>query len=108
MDEDELVPNTPTLGGQRLVLPAPKPIPALADVPSFFQQLDIDVRHVEDPTMEFVVIEYNTDGGVEFIVGHKMPNRKAVLTAMKNYSIRRNAKYKVVESDRCKYHCRWR
>ncbi|MED6156522.1 hypothetical protein PIB30_015175 [Stylosanthes scabra] len=35
-----------------LVLPAPKPIPDLVDVPSFFQQLDIDVRHVEDPTLE--------------------------------------------------------
>ncbi|MED6217186.1 hypothetical protein PIB30_015304 [Stylosanthes scabra] len=47
-DEDEIVPNTPAAGGPRLVLPAPKPIPALTDVPSFFQQLDIDVRHVED------------------------------------------------------------
>ncbi|MED6157606.1 hypothetical protein PIB30_024775 [Stylosanthes scabra] len=108
-DEDELVPNTPAAGGPRLVLPAPKPIPALTDVPSFFQQLDINVRHIEDPTMESVVVEYNTDGGVEFIVGHRMPNRKAVLTAVltvvKNYSIRRNAEYKVIESDRLKYRC---
>ncbi|MED6208399.1 hypothetical protein PIB30_044656 [Stylosanthes scabra] len=80
-DEDELVPNTPAAGGPRLVLPAPKPIPTLTDVPSFFQQLDINVRHVEDPTMESVDVEYNTDGGVVFIVGHRMPNRKAVLTA---------------------------
>ncbi|MED6193664.1 hypothetical protein PIB30_021639 [Stylosanthes scabra] len=53
-DEDELVPNTSAAGGPRLVLPAPKPIPALMDISSFFQQLDIDVRHVEDPTMERV------------------------------------------------------
>ncbi|MED6218127.1 hypothetical protein PIB30_024007 [Stylosanthes scabra] len=101
-DEDELVPNTPAAGGPRLVLPAPKPIPALTDVLSFSQQLDIDVRHVEDPTMESIAVEYNTDGGVEFIVGHRMPNRKAVLTTVKNYSIRRNAEYKIIESDRLK------
>ncbi|MED6133252.1 hypothetical protein PIB30_026711 [Stylosanthes scabra] len=104
-DEDELVPNTPAAGGPQLELPAPKPIPALTDVPSFFQQLDNDVRHVEDPTVESVVVEYNTNRCVEFIVGHRMPNRKAVLMAMKNYSIRRNAEYKVIESDRLKYHC---
>ncbi|MED6215694.1 hypothetical protein PIB30_000700 [Stylosanthes scabra] len=34
-DDDEMVLNTPA-GGPRLVLPAPKPIPALTDVPSFF------------------------------------------------------------------------
>ncbi|MED6183363.1 hypothetical protein PIB30_037194 [Stylosanthes scabra] len=105
-DEDEQVPNTPAAGGPRLVLPAPKPIPALTDVPSFFPQLDIDMRHVEDPSMESVTVEYNTDGGVEFTEGHRMPNRKAVLTAVKNYSIRRNVEYKVIESDRLKYHCR--
>ncbi|MED6121987.1 hypothetical protein PIB30_035424 [Stylosanthes scabra] len=69
-DEDELVLNIPAAGDPRLMLPAPKPIPALMDVPSFFQQLDIDVRHVDDPTMESVAVEYNTDGGVEFVVGH--------------------------------------
>ncbi|MED6205396.1 hypothetical protein PIB30_017208 [Stylosanthes scabra] len=105
-DEDEQVPNTPVAGGPRLVLPAPKLILVLTDVPSFFQQLDIDVRHVEDPSMESLAVVYNTDGGVKFTVGHRMPNRKAVLTAMKNYSIRRNAEYKVIESDRLKYHCR--
>ncbi|MED6180153.1 hypothetical protein PIB30_007664 [Stylosanthes scabra] len=101
-DEDEMVPNTPAAGGPRHVLPAPKPIPALTNVPSFFQQLDIDVRHVEDPSIESVVVEYNTDGGVEFTVGHRIPNRKAVLTVLttvKNYSIQRNAEYKVIESD---------
>ncbi|MED6106832.1 hypothetical protein PIB30_008219 [Stylosanthes scabra] len=73
-DEDEMVPNTPAAGGPRLMFPAPKPIPALTDVPSFFKQLDIDVRHVEDPSMESVAVEYNTDGGVEFTVGHRMLN----------------------------------
>ncbi|MED6171672.1 hypothetical protein PIB30_042918 [Stylosanthes scabra] len=105
-DEDELVPNTPTVRGLRLVLPSPKPIPYLAYVPSFFHQLDVDIRHVEDPTMESVAVEYNMDGGVEFIVGHRMHNQKAMLMAVKNYSIRRKVEYKVVESDRLKYHCR--
>ncbi|MED6195623.1 hypothetical protein PIB30_039691 [Stylosanthes scabra] len=98
-EEDEEVPNTPT-GCPRLVLPAPLPIPDLA------QQRNIDARHVEDPMMEAVNVEYHTDGGVEFMVGHKMRNREAVLMAVKNYSIQRNAEFKVVESDRLKYHCR--
>ncbi|MED6186565.1 hypothetical protein PIB30_067946 [Stylosanthes scabra] len=46
--EDEEVPNTPA-GCARLVLPAPLPIPDLAQVPGIFQQLNIDARHVEDP-----------------------------------------------------------
>ncbi|MED6158871.1 hypothetical protein PIB30_037047 [Stylosanthes scabra] len=103
--EDEEVPNTPD-GCPRLVLPTPLPIPDLAQVPCFFQQLNIDVRHVEDTTMEAVDVEYHTDGGAEFMVGHRMRNREVVLMAVKNYSIRRNAEYKVVESDRLKYHCR--
>ncbi|MED6141184.1 hypothetical protein PIB30_100802, partial [Stylosanthes scabra] len=35
-----------------------------------------------------------------------MRDREAVHTAVKNYSIRRNTEYRVVESDRIKYHCR--
>ncbi|MED6215621.1 hypothetical protein PIB30_115624, partial [Stylosanthes scabra] len=50
--------------------------------------------------MESVANEYNTDGGVEFRVGHRLRNRDAVHLAVKNYSIRRNVEYKVVESDR--------
>ncbi|MED6210791.1 hypothetical protein PIB30_067448 [Stylosanthes scabra] len=105
-EEDEEVSNTPTVGGPRLILPTSLPIPNLADVPSYFQQLDIDERYVEDPTMESVAVEYNTDGGAEFMVGHRMRNRDTVLMAVKNYIIRRNAEYRVVESDRLKCHCR--
>ncbi|MED6175877.1 hypothetical protein PIB30_082402 [Stylosanthes scabra] len=104
-EEDEEVPNTPA-GCPRLVLPAPLLIPDLAQVPYFFQQLNIDARHVEDPTMEVFDVEYHTDGGVEFMVGHRMRNHEVVLMAVKNYSIRRNGEYKVIESDRLKYHCR--
>ncbi|MED6208579.1 hypothetical protein PIB30_046583 [Stylosanthes scabra] len=105
-EEDEEVPNTPTIGGPRLVLLAPIPIHDIAELPSFFQQLDLDTRHVEDPMMEHVVVEYNTDDGVEFMLGHRMRNREAVFMAVKNYSIRRNFEYRVVESDRLMYHCR--
>ncbi|MED6153383.1 hypothetical protein PIB30_101443 [Stylosanthes scabra] len=71
-EEDEEVPNTPMVGGPRLILHAPLPIPDLANVPSYFKQLDIDERHVEGPTMESVDVEYNTDGGAEFMVGLRM------------------------------------
>ncbi|MED6199610.1 hypothetical protein PIB30_077493 [Stylosanthes scabra] len=105
-EEDEDVSNIPSLGGPRLLLPASLPIANISEVRSFFQELDLDTRHVEDPSMECVADEYNTDGGVEFRVGHRMQNRQAVLMSVKNYSIRRNAEYKVIESDRLKYHCR--
>ncbi|MED6220723.1 hypothetical protein PIB30_047600 [Stylosanthes scabra] len=104
-EEDEEVPNIPA-GCPRLVLPAPLPIRDFAKVPYFFQQLNIDTRHVDNLTMEVVDVEYNMDGGVKFMVGHRMRNREIVLMAVKNYSIQRNAEYKVVESDRLKYHCR--
>ncbi|MED6172014.1 hypothetical protein PIB30_046170 [Stylosanthes scabra] len=67
-DEDEMVPNTP-VGGPRLVLPAPKPIPALSDVPSFFQQLDIDVRHIEDPSMESVARPPKVSEALRLLLG---------------------------------------
>ncbi|RYR20931.1 hypothetical protein Ahy_B03g066159 [Arachis hypogaea] len=52
--------------------------------------------------------DYNTDGGVEFRVGHRFRNREVVLQGVKNYSIWRSAEYRVVESDRLKYHVRCR
>ncbi|MED6141457.1 hypothetical protein PIB30_103648 [Stylosanthes scabra] len=79
-EEDEEVPNTPA-GCPRLVLPPPLPIPDLAHVPCYFQQLNIDTRNVEDPSMEDVDVEYNTDGGVEFMVGRRLRNRDARLMA---------------------------
>ncbi|MED6139956.1 hypothetical protein PIB30_088649 [Stylosanthes scabra] len=68
------------------------------------KELNIDTRHVEDPSMEDVDVEYNMDGGVEFMVGHRMRNRDAVLMAVKNYSIRRNAEYKGGPKDRVAAH----
>ncbi|XP_057733931.1 uncharacterized protein LOC130949139 [Arachis stenosperma] len=52
--------------------------------------------------------DYNTDGSVEFRVGYRFRSREAVLQGVKNYSIRRSTKYRVVESDRMKYHVRCR
>ncbi|MED6216819.1 hypothetical protein PIB30_011410 [Stylosanthes scabra] len=55
-EEDEDVTNTSSVGDPRLVLPTPLPIPYLDE------QLDLDTRHVKDPSMECVAVEYNTDG----------------------------------------------
>ncbi|RYR46593.1 hypothetical protein Ahy_A07g032337 [Arachis hypogaea] len=41
---------------------------------------------------------------VEFQIGHRFKCRDAVIQGVKNYSIRRSAEYRVVESDRLKYH----
>ncbi|MED6182930.1 hypothetical protein PIB30_033247 [Stylosanthes scabra] len=96
--DDEHIPDNPAIG---------HPIPRLADVPCFFQQLHLDEIAIVDPLKVDLADDYNTDGGAEFRVGDRMRSREVVHTAVKNYSIQKNAKYMVVESDRIKYHCRW-
>ncbi|MED6217417.1 hypothetical protein PIB30_017477 [Stylosanthes scabra] len=70
------------------------------------RQLDLDAMRISDPLQAGLADYYNTDGGVEFRVGHWLRNQEAVHMAVKNYNVRRNAEYRVVESDRIKYHCR--
>ncbi|MED6131203.1 hypothetical protein PIB30_007494 [Stylosanthes scabra] len=60
-EEDEEVLNTPA-GCARLVLPRRCPSLTSHRYHVFFQQLNIDARHVEDPAMEAVDVEYHTDG----------------------------------------------
>ncbi|MED6106076.1 hypothetical protein PIB30_001469 [Stylosanthes scabra] len=71
----------------------------LEDVPCFYQQLDLDAMRISDPLRAGIIDDYNTDGGVESRVGHRLRNWEAVHMAVKKYSIRRNAEYRVVESD---------
>ncbi|MED6138887.1 hypothetical protein PIB30_078778, partial [Stylosanthes scabra] len=49
----------------------------LADVPSFFRQLDFDAMHVHDPLKAGVTDYYNTDEGVKFRAGHRMRSKDA-------------------------------
>ncbi|MED6120173.1 hypothetical protein PIB30_018572 [Stylosanthes scabra] len=107
LDGGECIPATAGPGCSRYVLPTLPPIPRLEDVPCFFQQLDLDEEGAcDDPLKSGMCNDYNTDGGAELRVDHRMRNRDAVQTAIKNYNIRRNAEYRVIESDRTKYHCR--
>ncbi|RYR35426.1 hypothetical protein Ahy_A10g050573 isoform E [Arachis hypogaea] len=103
-DEDEFVPVTPTGAVARHVLPPPHPISALSVVPSHYHSLDLDVMHERTPISDTCEMDYSLDGGVEFRVGHRFRSREAVLQGVKNYSIRRSAEYRVIESDRLKYH----
>ncbi|MED6215817.1 hypothetical protein PIB30_001434 [Stylosanthes scabra] len=96
---DYIPETTAGAGSSRYILPAPPPIPRLDDLPSFFQQLNLNKGPCEDPLTEGMCNDYNTDGGAELRVGHRMRNRAAVQTAIKNYSIRRNAEYRVIELD---------
>ncbi|MED6177384.1 hypothetical protein PIB30_097595 [Stylosanthes scabra] len=102
----ECTANIPAAQCSRYILPVPPPIPRLEDVPCFFQQLDLDEGACVDPLKAGMGNDYNTDGGAELRLGHRMRNREAVQTIVKNYSIRRNAEYRAIESDRIKYHCR--
>ncbi|MED6178293.1 hypothetical protein PIB30_106180 [Stylosanthes scabra] len=74
--------------------------------PMAMSQVEFDALRISDPMRAGIADNYNTDGGVEFRVGHRLRNRDVVHMAVKNYNIRRNAEYRVVESDRIKYHCR--
>ncbi|RYR20298.1 hypothetical protein Ahy_B03g065410 [Arachis hypogaea] len=104
---EEYVTETPTGSGARFLLPPPFPIPRLSEVPNHYHTLNLDAMQPDDPFNAGKGDYYNMDGGVEFRVGHRFSNRDTVLMAVKNYSIRRNAEYRVLESDRLKYHWRY-
>ncbi|MED6149406.1 hypothetical protein PIB30_062110 [Stylosanthes scabra] len=101
---DEFVSATPI--STRFLLPTPIPVPDLSTVDSHFHTLDLDV--IEEDWLTDIgggSDDYNLDGGVELRVGHRFCSREAVHMGVKNYSIRRAAEYKVLESDSMKYHC---
>ncbi|RYQ90524.1 hypothetical protein Ahy_B09g096584 isoform B [Arachis hypogaea] len=107
-DEDEFVSETPAGAAPRHVLPLPHPILALSAMPSHYHSLYLDAMHERIPVSDTCGVDYNLDGSVEFQVGHRFRSREAVLQGVKNYSIRRSAKYRVIESDRLKYHVQCR
>ncbi|MED6143314.1 hypothetical protein PIB30_005233 [Stylosanthes scabra] len=75
----DCIPETTVgAGSSRYILPALPPIPRLDDVPSFFQQLNLNEGPCEDPLRESMCNDYNTDDGAELQVGHRMRNRAAV------------------------------
>ncbi|XP_057746639.1 uncharacterized protein LOC130965897 [Arachis stenosperma] len=92
VSEDEFVPETPNGSVGRFLLSPPLAIAQLSDPD--------DLLNTGDGK------DYNTNGGGKFQIGHRFSNREAVLMAVKNYNIRRNVEYRVLVSDRLKYHCR--
>ncbi|MED6136297.1 hypothetical protein PIB30_054734 [Stylosanthes scabra] len=95
----ERILDTSATGHPRYILPALPPIPRLADMPCLFQQFHLDEGASVDLLKAGMGNDYNTDGGAELRVGHWILNWEAVQTTVKNYSIWRNAEYRVVESD---------
>ncbi|RYQ80082.1 hypothetical protein Ahy_Scaffold1g106730 isoform A [Arachis hypogaea] len=92
-DEEEFVPETLAQTVAHHVLPPPHPIPTLSAVPSHYHSLDLDAMHERTPFSNTGEKDYNLDSGVEFRVGH---------------SICRSVEYRVIESDRLKYHVQCR
>ncbi|MED6222604.1 hypothetical protein PIB30_065901 [Stylosanthes scabra] len=72
---------------------------------NYLREYDLDAIRISGLLQAGLVNDYNTDDGVEFRVGHPLRSWEAVRMAVKNYSIRRNAEYCVVELDRIKCHC---
>ncbi|RYQ84921.1 hypothetical protein Ahy_B10g104422 isoform B [Arachis hypogaea] len=91
---------------------APPPIhvtiPVDEAVEAHYHSLDMDAMHERTPFLDTEEEDYNLDDGVEFRVGHKFRSREAVLQGVKNYSIRRSAEYRMIESHRLKYHVQCR
>ncbi|RYR54030.1 hypothetical protein Ahy_A06g029278 [Arachis hypogaea] len=102
---DEYVPKTSTDGGARFLLPLPLPISQLSKVPSHYHTLSLDAMQLDDPFNAGQGEDYNTNGGLKFQIGHRFRNRDAIPMAVKNYSIRRNMEYRILELDRLKYRC---
>ncbi|RYQ90803.1 hypothetical protein Ahy_B09g096791 isoform A [Arachis hypogaea] len=103
-DDEEFVPETPVEPSRRYLLPVPHPISALSLVPSHYHTLDMDVIQEKNPFSNMGEDDYNLDGGLEFRVGHIFKSKDALLQGVTNYSIHRNVEYRIVESDRLKYH----
>ncbi|RYR75531.1 hypothetical protein Ahy_A01g000076 [Arachis hypogaea] len=101
---DEYVPENFTGGIGQFFLPPPLAILQLSEVSSHYHTLNLDAMQSDDHLNASDWEDYNTDSGIEFRVGHKHRNRDAILIMVKNYSIRQNAEYIILESDRLKYH----
>ncbi|RYR13385.1 hypothetical protein Ahy_B04g070409 isoform A [Arachis hypogaea] len=78
------------------------------EVDGHYSTLDLNAMHEKNPLGNTSEEDYNLDSGVDFRVGHRIKSRDAVVQGVKNYSIRRSVEYRVVESDRLKYHVRCR
>ncbi|XP_057760877.1 uncharacterized protein LOC130981295 [Arachis stenosperma] len=107
-DEDECVPETLIQTVVCHVLPPPHPILPLSAVPAHYHSLDLDAMHERTPFPDMGEEDYNLDDGVEFRVDYKFRSQEAVLQGVNNYSIRRSAEYRVIESEWLKYHVQYR
>ncbi|MED6163807.1 hypothetical protein PIB30_083619 [Stylosanthes scabra] len=110
-NDAEYVPETRLYlaSSSQQILPPPNPLPSRAPFQSDYDTLDLNAMQLDPmPFGPGGANDYNLDGSVEFWVGHRLWSREAVHLAIKNYSIRKSVEYKVIESDRAKYHCRCR
>ncbi|RYR04582.1 hypothetical protein Ahy_B06g084354 [Arachis hypogaea] len=88
-EKEEFVPKTPVEASRR-----------------HYTTLDMDTMQKKNPFSNLGEDDYNLNGGVEFRVSHRFKNKDSVIQGVKNYSICRSDEYRVVESDRLKYHVR--
>ncbi|RYQ84548.1 hypothetical protein Ahy_B10g103953 [Arachis hypogaea] len=95
---DEFVLETSSSSGARVFLPPLLAIPWLSEVPSHYYIFNLDAMQLDD--------HFNLMKGRITTRMAAFKSKDVVLMAVKNYSIRRNPKYKVLESDRLKYHYR--
>ncbi|RYR57200.1 hypothetical protein Ahy_A05g022938 [Arachis hypogaea] len=87
---------------------APPPIryasPVEDNCTSHYHMLDLDAMHKKTSFSNMSRDDYNINVGVEFRIDHRFKSREALMQGVKNYSICRSAKYRIVESGQLKYH----
>ncbi|XP_057746253.1 uncharacterized protein LOC130965511 [Arachis stenosperma] len=66
--------------------------------PSFMRVLDLDAMHIPEFS-EYMSAEISIVANGEFAMGMEFNSRKAVIKAMKEYTIRRSVDYRVYESE---------
>ncbi|MED6212650.1 hypothetical protein PIB30_085486 [Stylosanthes scabra] len=73
LNDDGCIPDTPSGGRPRYILPLPLPIPRVEDVLCFYQQDEFDALQISDPMKAGIVDDYDIDGGVEDRISNGPP-----------------------------------
>ncbi|XP_015954388.1 uncharacterized protein LOC107478772 [Arachis duranensis] len=106
-EEAEVVPETQPLEGES-VIPTRVELINIARVGDLSSStpdhyLHLSLGPMNSTNVEDIPSNYGLTGEMELEVGLKFLNKDAAMLAIKNYNIRRSAKFKVVESDHTRF-----
>ncbi|XP_015967136.1 uncharacterized protein LOC107490832 [Arachis duranensis] len=109
-EEAEVVPETQPVQGERVIPSVVEPINVARvgalSIGTPDHYLHLSLGPMNSTNAEDIPSNYDLTGEMELEVGLKFLTKDAAMLAVKNYNIRRSAKFKVVESDHTRYVCR--